>query len=87
MRGSILEIYMGAMQPPVPEQLTSQSLPFDSEKAKIWERCRHGIAFLSIHGILSDSECRKARQRLFKTIQRGIAAEMMAKGKRPAYLI
>ena len=71
-----LSIRMGALSPTITEQLSGQGLPFELDIAERWNRSKKYIAFLSIQGLLSGSERRKAEQRLFKSIRSHIVAEL-----------
>lgn len=64
-----LSIRMGALSPPITEQLRNQEFDYGAKSGQIFDRAKKEIAFLCIQGFLPDSEARKAEKRLFKRIK------------------
>ncbi len=65
----ILKIGFGALSPPIPKQLKEQGFKFDTEKVKHFEKLRDCLAHLMFSDILNDSQCEKAKQKLFNKIR------------------
>lgn len=65
-------IGFGALVPPIPKQLKEQGFKFDAEKAKHFEKLRDCLTHLMFSDILNDSQCEKARQKLFNKIRKHI---------------
>lgn len=59
----------GALQKPIVEQLQQQGITVAPEKLALCQRIAHGLVDAHIHGILTDSEIGKARQRLMKKVR------------------
>ena len=71
-----IEIGMGALRPPLAEQLSAQRLPYDESECEVWEGHRLAISRLAIHGLLSDAQSRAANERLFKKIQKSVSERL-----------
>lgn len=66
----MIEITLGAMAPPLSEQLKGCGL--SQNRLKFYDKLAHCLAMCSIHGLLTDSEKSKASNRLVKAIEREI---------------
>ena len=64
-----LSIEMGAMSDSITDQLEAQGLESVGKSADLLERLSHAITLTHIHGVITDSECAKARKRLMSKIK------------------
>ena len=64
-----LQLRIGALSPPITDQLDEQGVLYDAEEAEWWEKWAFAIVNMAIHGIITDSERQRITQRLFKRIQ------------------
>lgn len=59
----------GALQKPLAEQLQDQGITVAPEKMELCQKLAKGITLAYVHGILTESEVNKARQRLMKKVR------------------
>lgn len=72
MENEMLEIRMGALSPSITEQLESQSLGFDEERAAQFDMCKESIIHLACSGFMNDNERRSVEKKLFKAIEKHV---------------
>lgn len=64
------ELILGAMEPPIATQLSGMN--FTPDQLKRWQRFADSITLLHLHGFMSDTAARQARNRLVTMIQKGL---------------
>ena len=70
-----LVIVFGAMTDSIQKQLLAQQITRPRKIVQVLQMDADSITRLAIRGLLSDSEVRKARQRLMKKIKRTLEAK------------
>lgn len=77
-----LTLAFGALAPPIRDQLAEQGFALPRIKLAAIEQHAKGITWLSIAGLLTEAETRRARQRLIKRVRDEvrIARERAAEG-------
>lgn len=68
--GSEFTLYFGALSGSIREQLANQNIELTAKDERRLQRAADGITFLSVHRLLSESESRKARQRIVNQVSR-----------------
>lgn len=63
------QLRIGALSPPITDQLDEQGIPYDAEEAARWEQWAAAIVGMSIHGIVTSSERQRINKRLCKRIE------------------
>jgi hypothetical protein len=67
-----LKIGVGALAPPIPQQLKEQGFKFDKYKANHFEKLRECITHLKFSEILNESQWKKAYEKLYRKIHKHI---------------
>lgn len=65
-------IHFGALCEPVAKQLAEQGHVVTKKNGRILQEFADWITMLSLHGMLSEAETHRARQRLLKRIVKGL---------------
>lgn len=63
-----VSLTLGAMAPPLTEQLAAQGLGYPYKNAQKWQKCADAITYLSIHGMIPDKVRETARGKLMRMI-------------------
>ena len=71
-----ITIQFGALAHTIAVQLTTQNLPFDEKKVKLYERLKESMTLLYFQGLLNDSEFEKVRNKLFTQIKKHVNVEL-----------
>lgn len=71
--GKKFGISFGCLSPSINHQLLEQDIPFDPERIVKFDKAADAVAYLNVAGFLSDSEVRKARNRIMKAIQKEVS--------------
>ena len=71
-----ITIQFGALAPTIAVQLTTQKLPFDDKKVKLYERLKESITLLYFQGLINDSENKKVEGKLVTQIKRHVTVEL-----------
>lgn len=74
-----IQLVFGALVPPLAQQL---GLP--RRRLRYLQECADGIVALSVGGLLSDAEVRRARRRVMKRILKTFGKELQAQQARTA---
>lgn len=67
-----VEISIGALSPPIAEQLGQQGLQAAEEDVAKWQVIAKAIVLLAVHDVLTDSARTSAGRKLVKMISRGV---------------
>lgn len=67
MSEKMLKVNYGALAPELEKQLNEQGFTL-GEKADLMEKLKYSLLMLHIHGVLTDSQERIARERLHKKV-------------------
>lgn len=67
-----VRISFGCMSDPIQEQLKAQGYTLSKAEAALMQDLTHALNMVQIHGLVPDSVCRTARQRLMKQITQHI---------------
>lgn len=78
-----ITIQFGALAPSIAVQLTTQKLPFDDKKVKLYERLKESMTLLYFQNLLNDSEFEKVRNKLFTQIKKHVNVELKKRGSNP----
>lgn len=65
-------ISFGCMSDPIQEQLKAQGYTLPKAEAALMQDLTHALNMVQIHGLVPDSVCHTARQRLMKQITQHI---------------
>lgn len=69
-----LRIHFAALAEPLRVQAQQCGLRLDPGQVDVLQACADSIVRLRIHGVITDGECHKANQRLFKAIKSAVSA-------------
>lgn len=72
MSEQILKIRLGAMSPSVKEQVEEQGFKIDATDSVHLQKDSEAITRLIIRGLITDSQAKQARDKLFKKIQKSL---------------
>ena len=67
-----IALSFGVLSKPLAEQLAAQGHAIPKKNGKILQRFADAISLLSVHGMLSDAEKDRVRNRLLKRIVKGL---------------
>jgi hypothetical protein len=69
--GNKIGIFFGALAPPLVEQLIEQKVVKIPDNINTLQKLSDAVTLLAVHGMLSDSETYRVRNRLLKKIAKG----------------